>query len=547
MNNWEDLTTLEKACIRELSEQSLSFYSRAMFRFQEGSPMLRNWHIELICDELELVEKRETDNLIINLPPGGGKTHLSSVCFPSRGLARNPKSRFLVVSYSNDLVKDISTRVRDLVFEGEEFQEMWALQSSKDSNEKSHWKLLDDRGKKTGEFKCASSGGSITGFRAGKLHRDKYYGALIMDDPNKPSDMLTERKREKSNEVWDTVRTRMASSVTPTVVIQQRLHDQDATGFKLSKMECIEDGKWYKVWRNKNGSGRKWKQIIIPALIDDEFVASLPEKYRNRVTGMFYGSDDKGRYSYWPEKETLEVLLDHEVSNGYLFAAQYQQDPVRLGGNLMPPSVWKWYNKSMAPKFDFRFITGDTALKAKDSSDYTVFAHFGVADGNLYLIDYIRGKWESPQMRVKLLSFIADGTALDKERFGILRGVWIEDAVSGVGLIAECRNASPVPINPYRPNKHGKGASCQDTLPYLDTKHSTGRVYLPEDMDQAKLTVWVSEHADFTLEGAPQGKHDDTCDNTFMAVSIGLRQVTLSHVDVSGISIGGTDNGTYVF
>lgn len=544
--NWESFTDTQKALTRELAGQSLEFFSRAMFRFQQGAQMGRNWHVSLICDELEKTVTGETECLILNIPPGAGKTHLASMSYPAWCYANEPWCRFLTVSYSNELVKDISTRIRDTVIDGDEFQEMWPLQVSKDSNEKSHWTLVDHKGRRTGSFKCASSGGAITGFRAGTL-RSGFSGALIMDDVSKRSDMLTPKKRENSNHIWETTRTRYGSPKTPTVVIQQRLHVEDATGFKLKGMKCIEDGGWYRLWRNKNGSGKLWRQIIIPALIDDEYVARLPDKYQRRVTGMLYGCDDKGRYSYWPEKETLDTLLDIEHTSPYMFRAEYLQDPVALGGNLMPPTCWQYYNKANAPKFEWRFITGDTALKAKQTSDFTVFALWGVTNGQLYLIDYIRGRWESPQMRLKFLSFIAshnDKEQYPHDRYGTLRGAWVEDAVSGVGLIAECRNASPVPINPYKPNRLGKFASCQDTLPFLESEYSTGRVWLPEDMPETKLTDWVAEHAAFTADQSH--RNDDMADNTFIAVSIGLRGVILSGSDDSVVSVGGDDE-VYVF
>ena len=199
--------------------------------------------------------------------------------------------------------------------------------------------------------------------------------------------------------IWETTRSRYASPKTPTVLIQQRFHPEDATGFKLQDMKCIEDGVWYKIWRNKNGAGKKWRQIIIPALIDAEYVAALPEKYQRYVTGMLYDTDSKGRFSYWPEKEPLELLLETESTSPYMFLAEYMQTPVAIGGNIMGDASFERFNMMTAPRFEWRFITGDCAMKAKETSDYTVFILWGVANGKLYMLDIIRGKWESPKMK----------------------------------------------------------------------------------------------------------------------------------------------------
>lgn len=553
--NWEEMTDTQKAVLRELSDQSLLVFSRAMFRFQDGGQFAVNWHHHLICDELEKLETGDTQSLILNVSPGGSKTHLVSICFPARGLAREPKCRFLMVSYAADLVGVNSTQMRDTV-KSEEYQQMWPTRIAGDSNDKKLWTILNARGKKAGGFRGASNGGAITGFRAGRLSQDAYYGTLILDDPNKPGDMLTDRKRFNSNQVWENIKTRYGSPRTPTALIQQRLHTQDATGVKLENMTCIEDGVWYKIWRNKNGSGKRWKQIIIPALITDDYVKALPVKYRKFVTGHLIEKDERGRFSYWPEKEELDTLLDIESSSPYLFKAQYQQDPVPLGGKVMPPTVWEYYVKATAPKFEFRFITGDCAFKAKETSDFTVFAVWGVANGKLYLIDYVRGRWESPKMRAQFLMLCAthkDEIAYPDDRFGTLRASYVEDAANGTGMIQELRYSAPIPINPYAPNRLGKWAACQDTLPFMNSEDSIGRIYLPEDMGHemvnghhtgGKLMDWVSEHAAFTSDDSHP--HDDMCDNTFMAVSIGLRGQLIGNSDSSGVSVGG-ETGSHNF
>jgi len=541
---WDELTDAQKPCIRELSNQSLLFYSRAMFRFQQADQFMVNWHHHLICDELERVARGETDNLIINMPPGGSKTHLGSICFPSWCFSQEINCRFLTVSYSADLVKNvISGPIRDVI-KSEEYQDMWPVQMSTDTDAKDHWKLLNNRGKKAGEFKCASNGGSITGFRAGKLARDKFYGALILDDPNKPLDMLTNRKRENSNEILATVKSRLGSPKTPIIIIQQRLHALDATGFRCGQMTKVSDSPWLCEWKS---GGKITRQIIIPALIDDTYVKSLPEKYQRYVTGMLYDMDQYGRYSYWPEKETLQGMLEIEEQYPFMFEAQYQQNPPVIGGKVLSGESFLYCNNVTQPaEYDWTFITGDTAQKAKDTSDYTVFCAWGVKAGNLYLLDIERGKWEAPQMQVKLRMLVA--RTRDSYGSGKLRGVWVEDAASGTSLIQLMRNSLPVPINPYKPNRLGKWASCQDTLPFLQSEYSNGRVWLNEDFDaknhNRKLKEWVDEMCAFTSDDSHD--HDDQCDNLFMAVRIGLTAEILGGSGDAPITVGGS-TGAYSF
>lgn len=528
---WEDLTALDKACTKELCEQSLLMYSRAMFRFQDGGKFDVNWHHYLVCDELEKVASGETENLIISIPPGGSKTHLVSICFPSWSFARNPANRTLMVSYSSELVGENSSRIRDIVT-SEEYQSMWQLGLAKDTNSKTLWKVTNEKGKKVGEFKGASNNGAITGFRAGRLGHKEFCGALILDDPNKPVDMLTDKRRSNSNMVWEYTMSRMAHTSVPYVLIQQRLHNQDATGVKIESMRLLEDHGWYKIYQRGTG-GRKWKHVTIPALITQEYVDSLPERYSSRVSGSLFGTDDKGRFSYWPSMITTNKLLEMEEESPYLFRAQYMQDPVKLGGNIMPPSVWRYTNMAMMPRMEYRFITADTAMKAKETSDYSVISIWGVANGNLYMIDYKRGKWESPRLRAEFIDVVDthnDEENWPVERWGTLRMAVVEDAASGTGLIQELRTSLAVPIEAYRPNKLGKWASAQDTLPFLacDDPATVGRVFLNESMDVTgqKITDLVAEAAAFTADDSHA--HDDIVDTIFSAVAVGLRRALVT-------------------
>lgn len=534
---WEEFSDGEKLMCKVLCEEDLLFFCRAFYRFSEGSKFLVNFHHHLICDELEAIESGEIQNLVINMPPGGSKTHIGSICFPARGMSKEIKARFLEASYSDELVQHNSSQVRDLVL-SEEFQTMWPTKIASDSSSKKHWNLIDHRGKRSGAFKAASTGGPITGFRAGKLQQDKYYGTLILDDPNKPTDMLSDKRRKNSNEVINnTVKSRRGSHKTPIVIIQQRLHPEDATGFVLKGKRCIKDAGWYKIWETPNNPGAPtWKQIILPALIDDAYVALLPEKYAKYVN-MFGERDDKGRYSYWAEKEALGDLLEMEATSPYVFAAQYQQKPMKLGGTIFKEEWWQYYNRANTPRFEWRFIIGDTAQKINEWNDFSVFSCWGVSEGKIYLIDRIRGKWEAHVLRAQFIAFVSkhnNADAYDKERYGKIRAAYVEDKVSGTGLIQEVRHALPVPVLPKKVSVD-KFQRAGDATPSIES----GRVVLPEDADW--IVEWVSEHTAFTIDDSHD--NDDCVDNTMHATDIGIRGEMLTSQSGS-VGVGGSTGGS---
>ena len=70
--------------------------------FAEVSPQslyLDNWHIDVICAELERMIKEENTRLIINIPPRYMKSIICSVAFPAFILGHFPQE--VTVSYTH--------------------------------------------------------------------------------------------------------------------------------------------------------------------------------------------------------------------------------------------------------------------------------------------------------------------------------------------------------------------------------------------------------------------------------------------------------------
>jgi hypothetical protein len=57
-----------------------------------------NWHHEYIADKIDQVISGKVKNLVINVPPGSGKTELLTNLI-ARGLARNARSRFCIYRF----------------------------------------------------------------------------------------------------------------------------------------------------------------------------------------------------------------------------------------------------------------------------------------------------------------------------------------------------------------------------------------------------------------------------------------------------------------
>lgn len=456
--------------IRFRCEQDHLFFTRYFFKVRQSIKFIVNWHHLLISDAIEGVINGKYENLIITVPPGSSKTEMVVINLIARGLAINPRARFLHLSGSDTLTSLNSATAREIV-QSDEYQELWPLQIAEDAKAKKRWNVIVDEQTAGGVY-ATSLGGQITGFRAGHM-TEGFQGAIIIDDPIKPDDAYSKTKLDAANrKLLTTVKSRKANPKTPIVIVMQRIAESDPVGF-------IEKG-------NLPG---KWTKIKIPAVIDEKYVSRLAKKYQALVDDTI--RDEHGRFSYWPYKEPLDQLLTMERGDGadssgakisrHVFSSQYQQAPKQLGGNIIKGEYFGRYK--ILPKLKYRMIYSDTAQKTKERNDYSVFGEVGLGvDGNLYVIDWIRGKWEAPELKKRAIAFWVKCKNRDVETYGSLRKMKVEDKSSGTGLIQSIKTPEVgevriiIPIEGIERNKD-KLTRVMDFTPLLEA----GCVWVPED------------------------------------------------------------------
>lgn len=455
---------VERAVLKAKCEQDHLFFSRYFFKHRQGIKFRVNWHHVLIADTVQRVIDGELKNVVINVPPGSSKTELVAINLIARGLAVNPRARFLHISYSDDLALLNSETAREIVG-SDEYQALWPLAIADDAKSKKRWNVVVD-GKKAGGVYAVSLGGQITGFRAGHM-AEGWQGAIIIDDPLKVEDAYSKTNRDKANrKLLSTVKSRKANPDTPIIVIMQRLAEEDPTGF-------IKSGK----------VPGDWQFIEIPALITDEYVERLPARVREMVE--VDDRDDDGRFSYWPYKEPLEDLLASEKADRYVFSGQYMQRPSPLGGGIIKSANFGRYD--VLPDLVKRMIFADTAQKTAERNDYSVFQCWGLGkNGRIYLIDQIRGKWEAPELRRRAIDFWNKHLPMGMPHGAALTKMRVEDKASGTGLIQDIRESGGIPIEGIERDRD-KLTRVMDVVSYIDS----GYVLVPND------APWVS---DFTQE-----------------------------------------------
>lgn len=444
------LTLLSKLVAKRKAEAlapegKLLDFARWYFPEREGMEFIEGPHHPVMGNALDKALRGEITRLIITVPPGYTKTEMAVVNFMAKGFQINPASRFIHATFSDDLARENSDKVRGLIgLEG--FQSVQTVGIRADSNAKDRWKTTAGGG-----LLAKAAGGPITGFRAGYMDKTKFTGALVIDDPLKPDDAFSPTKRKTVNQrATNTFRSRLAHDGVPIIVIMQRLHGDDFVGHLLS-----------------GGSGEKWHHLNLSVVVngDDEY----PPEWAYGIP-IDHGLPDGPLWAEKHSAQEIEILK----ADTYTFASQYMQRPVSVEGALFDMAGFKWYTE--LPPINHYRMFADTAQKTGERNDYSVIQLWGKAEGDgngIYLVDQVRGKWESPELESTALAFWA------KHRDKNVRGLRVEDKVSGTGLIQSLkRKGVPVTGIKREKDKYTRGL---DAAPWV----STGMVHLPKNADYA--------------------------------------------------------------
>lgn len=517
MPEFEELNLAQRVALKQMSQRDFLTFTRLWFNLMQGDKLRVNWHHHMFADLVDDIIWRRIPNRnwVINVPPGSTKTEFFSIHLPAYvnslvNVGKLNRFRNLNLSFSNDLVIRNSVRTRDIIA-SHEYQSLF--QCDFGVNQAQEWTVVDRRGKRIGETVSRSVGGQITGSRAGYIG-EQFSGLINLDDPDKPSDMLSEVKRKRQHDyMTGTIRSRRGDkskdNATPIICIAQRTHVDDTSGFLLA-----------------NGMGIKFEHMRIPALITEEYINTLPDKHKDLCWADIKDSESvvvagQRYWSFWPENEDIGQLMDLWEIDEYTFLSQYMQEPIALGGSIFKSDWFKLYGESLdgaeeitPPYFEYRFTTADTATKTGTRNDFSVMCEWGVYLGNLYLINMVRGKWEAPELEANFRAFIGESWQKNQQQeLGNLRAVLVEDKSSGTGLIQTVGRNSPIPITPL-PRSIDKLTRGMDTAPHV----KAGKVRLPANAPW--LVEFMAEHAIFTGE---DGKNkDDMVDNTMDAVSYAL-------------------------
>jgi hypothetical protein len=304
------MTTAEEIFARKVEcEEDGLYFNRFFFKQRFGTKMIIGPHhkaIQAALDRTMLPPDHSgfISRLIINVPPGYSKTEIASIAYMARGLAINHQARFLHLSYSQKLVLLNSGTTREIV-KSEAFQQMWPIDVKNDTDSKNIWHTTVNGG-----ITATPAGGQVTGFRAGHMGEEGvcpvFSGALGIDDPVKPDDAYSETIREAVNNGYnETISSRVAIETIPIIVIMQRIHWNDLSGYLL-----------------RGGSGEQWHHLNLPVIIDNS--ETYPDEYTHGIP-IDHGLSDGWLWPFKHNEKHAVALRSHRRK----FAAQYMQKPIK--------------------------------------------------------------------------------------------------------------------------------------------------------------------------------------------------------------------------
>lgn len=428
---------------------------------------------EKICDTLQDAFLGDLppgiEYVVINVAPRIGKSKIlqSTICW---GTAYFPDSQFILTSYSGAQAEE------GLSYVSKTLSEKWFMDVFGDlihGNKSNH--LTTTEG---GNSFAEGTAGSLTGKGAG-LKRPAG-GLFIIDDGSKPEEALSPVEAKNKQRWFETTAKNRRNSDTHCVIVivGQRLGPEDLPGY---------------VWRTYP---EKTLLIKIPTLVDP-------------TTGGASEQDDA--VSQFPETWSTVNLLDYRKTRvgRFVLATTFQQNEATMAGNLIPVHNFARWDPFTATTLAFErlIIPVDTALKIKQSNDFSAVALWGLLQRRAYLIDLMHGKWESPALLANVIVFWEKWKGIDGWP---LPDLVIEEKAAGTPLLQNLLVAS-VPARGIERDQD-KVRRVNNVLPYIEN----GFAVIPKEGSTPWIEKWETEHAQFAPDGSHA--HDDMVDTTVDAL-----------------------------
>lgn len=461
----------------------------------EAAELVWEPHLGLMTAHYEAVSRGQCRELVVNVPPGTGKSTITNVLWPAWdwGPFGAGWRRWIATSYSQALTARDAQRLGNLV-NSEWYQLRWGYLADLEDLTRRGLKPLCAVGRtkvRTSKNIAAShffttQGGSQFSTMFNGQVTGQHCHILRADDPTKPQEIQAggAKAREHLERTiwrWENIfASRRADPATfARVCIMQRLHESDLAGHMIRGGACHLrlPIRYQKEKHCKTPFGEDWRKEEGELLAPKRFPQSVIDELRAGT------SDTDGN------------TLRRGMTAGD-FEAQYQQDPHPESGTLFKREFMqrRW---DYLPAGITLVISVDAAFKDLDESDYCAAQVWGRHGSDFYVVDEI-----SEQLDVL---GVCDTIAILRNRWKQARTVLVEDKANGPAAVQILRSKVPglFLVTPLG----GKVARARAVLPYWQS----GNVILPARAPW--LSAFETEHVRF-----PKATYDDRVDAGTQAI-----------------------------
>lgn len=448
-----------------------------------------------MAEHLQAVQAGEIDRLIINVPPGSGKSLITSVFFPvwawtleadeSRHIP-GPATRFHYLSYDQKISLRDAIRARELVCDPW-FQARWGGADGvcvPHQNTRAAAYYKNNRG---GMRITVTLQGGSTGHHA---------HVQVVDDPIKPKDTQgnadkTRTVLQKVEDLWSgTLATRIADpSYFARIIVMQRLHDADLCGSELAR--------------------GGYTHLMIPLEYE-------PKRAYSTGVGPNYARDPRTveGEAMWKDRHTPEFVakLKHDVAP--FESAQLQQDPVPTTGGIFQrewlQKFWSFagpnYIPGTIPLPDLKKMqlcqSWDMTFKKAADNDRVAGGVWGRHIAQYFLLDEVCRRMSYTETKQAMRDM--------HDKWPRARAILVEDKANGSAILDEMAKelSGLIAVDP----EGGKEARAWATSPLF----KAGNIILPHPSmaGYGWVKAYIEELARF-----PKAPHDDEVDETTQALN----------------------------
>ncbi|MDD5394954.1 MAG: phage terminase large subunit [Thiothrix sp.] len=464
-----------------------AFFANAWPILEPATPLVWNWHYDVLCDELQhqaeriAAKKPREYDIIVNIFRRSGKTTIDNKLLVPYVWSRFPEQRFVGASYDLPMALEHALDSRTVI-QSRWYQMHWGRnwEMQIDQNVKSLYK------NSAGGYRITTAVGGGGGGKGGDW--------IIIDDPIDPEKAAGRSKVKLleciswyTRSIWQSVNNAYALRM----IVMQRVHEDDLSGYLL-----------------KNYPG-DYKLFCIPGEEGDNI--SPPELRKHYVNGLAF-----------PARLNQEEIETRKGILGNDFHAQVNQRPTAPEGGMFKRYWWRFWRPAgsdlpdvmlevdgkpytcrtidLPGTFDDEIDSWDMGLKGGDENDPCVGAHWTRTPNNFFLLDGNRGLYTALQKEEEVLAL--------RGKHPNTSATIIEDATGGSDTIRYLQTKEPGIIG-----KNALGDKKTRAIPAARLAQS-GNIYLPHP----SICPWIKDYIE-EMAVFDRGTHDEWVDTTSQAIN----------------------------